>query len=82
MLGHPDPEIVGGEGWGWSPQKSFSVLRASFWSKNKRGPRAPSLDPLLVVKQNDVFRRLKLVSRLSTCSPGALVQWSPDGHQE
>ena len=51
-LGHPDPEI---RGVGRSPKRFVSALRASFWSKNKRGPRAPSLDPLLVVKQNDVF---------------------------
>ena len=49
-FGHPDPEIRG-EGGGL--QKN--LFRPSFWSKNKRGPRAPSLDPLLVVKQNDVF---------------------------
>ena len=55
-FGHPDPDIRGGGGGGGrAPKKSFSALRASFWSKNKRGPRAPSLDPLLVVKQNDVF---------------------------
>ena len=44
--GHPDPEIRGGQ----SPQMFFSVLRASFWSKNKggaRAPRAPPLDPPL-----------------------------------
>ena len=51
-LGHPDPEI---RGVGRSPKRFVSALRASFWSKNKRGPRAPPLDPLLVVKQNDVF---------------------------
>ena len=51
-FGHPDPEI---RGVGRSPKRFVSALRASFWSKNKRGPRAPPLDPPLVVKQNDVF---------------------------
>ena len=32
---HPDPEISGGRS-----DKIFSALRASFWSKNKGGPRA------------------------------------------
>ena len=48
--GHPDPEIRGGQ----SPQFFFSVLRASFWSKNKggaRAPRAPPLDPPLLQAQ-------------------------------
>ena len=40
--GHPDPEIRGGGG---SPKKFFSALRASFWSKNKRGPRPLDLLP-------------------------------------
>ena len=42
--GHPDPEIRGGEGGvrgGRSPKRFFSVLRASFWSKNKEGPGPP-----------------------------------------
>ena len=38
------------KGEGRSPQKTFSALRASVWSKTKGGPgpRAPPLDPLLV----------------------------------
>ena len=35
--GHPHPEIRGAR----SPKKFFSVLRASFWSKNKGGPGPP-----------------------------------------
>ena len=34
-----------------SPKKFFSTLRASVWSRNKRGtqvPRAPPLDPQLI----------------------------------
>ena len=31
--GHPDPEIRGG----WSQNKIFSALQASFWPKNKEG---------------------------------------------
>ena len=43
--GHPDPEIRGG-----GLQKHFSALRASVWAKNKgAGPRAPSLDPPLIL---------------------------------
>ena len=39
---------------GWSQKEFFSALRASVWSKNKRGrgqaPRAPPLDqPLLCI---------------------------------
>ena len=44
--GHPDPKIRRGRGR--PPEKFFSALRASFWSKNKGGgrvPRAPPLDP-------------------------------------
>ena len=44
--GHPDTEIIGGA----RSQKKFFALRASVWSKNKggaRAPRAPPLDPLL-----------------------------------
>ena len=41
--GHPDPEIRRGRGR--PPEKIFSALRASFWSKNKGGgtrvPRPP-----------------------------------------
>ena len=38
------------KGEGRSPQKNFSALRASVWSKNNGGPgpRAPPRDPLLV----------------------------------
>ena len=47
----PDPEMGGGR----SPQKTFSALRASIWSKIKRGrgrgSRAPPLDPPLRVKK-------------------------------
>ena len=43
---HPRPEIREGEG-GRPPKKIFSALRASFWSKNKGGSRAPPLDPPL-----------------------------------
>ena len=39
--GHPDPEIRGGP----ASKKIFSVLQASFWSKNKGGP-APQAPPL------------------------------------
>ena len=44
--GHVDPEIRGGA----VSKKSFSALRASIWSRNKRKPQpplAPSLDPSL-----------------------------------
>ena len=43
--GHPDPEIRGG---GRSPKNFFSALRASFWSKNKRGAGGGRDPPLLV----------------------------------
>ena len=46
--GHPDPEIRGGPGL---KKIFFSALRASFWSKNKgggRAPQAPPLDPPLL----------------------------------
>ena len=46
--GHPDPEIRGGPGL---KKNFFSALRASFWSKNKgggRAPQAPPLDPPLL----------------------------------
>ena len=39
--GHPDPEIRGGP----ASKKIFSVLRASFWSKNKGGPAPPGPSP-------------------------------------
>ena len=42
--GHPDPEIMGrggGEEGCLSPKKIFSALRASVWSNNKEGGRAP-----------------------------------------
>ena len=39
--GHPDPEIRGGEGGAVSKNFFLSVLRASFWSKNKGGPGPP-----------------------------------------
>ena len=43
--GHPDPEIGGEGGWGWSPKKIFSALLASVWYKNKgtawSGPLVP-----------------------------------------
>ena len=42
-IGHPDPEMRGG---GVVSKKFFSALRASFWSKNKGGPRAPRAPPL------------------------------------
>ena len=48
--GHPDPEIRGGP----VSTNVFSALRASFWSKNKggaRAPRAPTLDPTLLQAQ-------------------------------
>ena len=49
----PDPERRGGGG-GRSPQKTFSALPASIWSKIKGGrgpgPRARPLDPPLRVK--------------------------------
>ena len=41
--GHPDPEIRGAQ----SLKNFFSALRASVWSKNKRGGGSP-LDPPLV----------------------------------
>ena len=56
--GHPDPEIRGRTR---SPKKFFSVLRASFWSKNKRwggggrAPRAPPQDPPVVLSFFRVF---------------------------
>ena len=40
-----------GKGGRRSPKKFFSTLRASVWSRNKRGtqvPRAPPLDPQLI----------------------------------
>ena len=46
---HPDPEIRRA-----SLHNFFSILRASFWSKNKggaRAPRAPTLDPTLLQAQ-------------------------------
>ena len=45
----------GGGGGGGLPKNTFSALRASIWSKIKRGrgpgPRAPPLDPPLRVKK-------------------------------
>ena len=38
--GHPDPEIRWGRGQ--PPEKIFSALRASFWSKNKGGRGCPA----------------------------------------
>ena len=39
--GHPDPEIKGGGRGGGLKKKSFLALRASVWSENKGGGRAP-----------------------------------------
>ena len=51
----PDPDPEMGGGGGGAPQKAFSALRASIWSKIKRGrgrgSRAPPLDPPLRVKK-------------------------------
>ena len=41
--GHPDPELSGVRGGAISKQL-FTALRASVWSKNKVGARAPPLD--------------------------------------
>ena len=58
--GHPDPEKRGA-----SLQKFFfSALRASFWSKNKRGaraPRAPILDPPLPQAQKSELHTKQIV---------------------
>ena len=41
VVSHLDPEIRGGD-----PKKDFSAPRASAWSKNKGGARAPRAPPL------------------------------------
>ena len=59
----PDPDLEIRQGGG-SPKEDFSALRASVWSKIKRG-EAPPLDPPLICKyQQVIFRpikRLKLI---------------------
>ena len=59
--GHPDPEIRGG---GAVSKKFFSLLRVSFWSKNKggRAPRAPPLDPPLLTINKQALRKVTGVS--------------------
>ena len=55
--GHPDPEITKGGGGGTVSKIVFSALRASVWSKNREGARAPTLDPplsmIVLVNVND-----------------------------
>ena len=47
--GHPDPKIRRGRGR--PPEKFFSALRASFWSKNKGGGGDESPGPLPWIRQ-------------------------------
>ena len=47
-----DRGVGGGGAWEGSPKKFISALRASVWSRNKGGPRAPAgLDPPLHLQQ-------------------------------
>ena len=49
---HPDLEIKGGS----LKKNSFSVLRASFWSKNEGGPGPPGRSPRsATVKRHEEF---------------------------
>ena len=70
--GHPDPEIRGGGGE-VSKKKFFSALRASVWSKLRRGAGPPGLSPGSAIGMTDHFQINDFPSRLALEQrPGAI----------
>ena len=67
----PSPWGGGGGGGGGTPKDFFSALRDSVWSKNKGGghrpPRAPPLDPLLLVKAMFIPYRKAFRADMKNC---------------